>query len=60
MTDPLADIHVHETPAPDSPAPERRSIVENISMSLDGLVDGDGSGAPEVRKPTILRAAEQH
>jgi hypothetical protein len=26
MTDPLAEIHIHETTAPDSPAPERRSI----------------------------------
>jgi hypothetical protein len=56
MTDPLAEIHIHETTAPDSPAPERRSIEGNISLSLDGWVDGDGSGAPEVRKPTGYRA----
>jgi hypothetical protein len=31
--------------------------VEDISMSLDGLIDGDGSGAPEVRKPTPYRTA---
>ncbi len=41
MTDPLAESHGHETPAPDRPTPERGSIVEgNISMSLDGLVTG--------------------
>jgi hypothetical protein len=34
MTDQLAAIHAHETTAPDSPAPERRSIEQNISMSL--------------------------
>jgi len=51
MTDPLAEIHVHETTAPTAHAraPPHEG---NISMSLDGLVDGDGSGAPEVRKPT--------
>jgi hypothetical protein len=41
MTDPLADSHVYETPAQDSPTVARCSLVEpNISMSLDGFVTG--------------------
>ena len=29
-------------------------------MSLDGLIDGDGSDAPEVRKPTVIRGNCTH
>jgi hypothetical protein len=58
MTDPLADSHLHETPAPDAPTPKRRPMVDGEHLDIAGRAS---SPAPtSTGTPDWVRGCEAH